>query len=213
MPYVSITLATALGVTLGVVGGVQAYQAAQYNADAAEAQAEAQKQLMDYNAEMAKREAGYAVDEARYQESLQRKENDRLLSMQRSLYGKSGAMLSEGTPLAVLGDSAANGELMALEVRRQGEIERQKSLMLANNYTYQGQMYQMAGDTEAKISRWSGRNALWGGFMKAGQSLLSAGSQAYGTYGGGGGGGGSSSGGGSSVKYSGQGAGWSLSSF
>lgn len=177
----ALALSIALGATMGIVGGVQAQQAAEYNADSAEAQAQAQQQLMDYNAKMAEREAGYATDEARRQEQLQRRENSRLLSAQRSLYGKSGVLLTEGTPLAVLGDSAANGELAALEVRRQGEIERNRQLMIGQNYTYQGNVAHMIGKSESSISRWQGRNANVGGYMQAGQSLLSGASQAYGS--------------------------------
>lgn len=120
------TLST-VGTAVGALGAIKAGQAensaAQFNADAAR-------------------------QEAASREAAQRAQAQRQLGAIRAGVSKSGATM-EGTPLAVLSESAANAEIDALNTRYSGQRE-----------------------TALYESR--GRNAKTAGYMRAGTSLLSS---------------------------------------
>lgn len=120
------TLST-LGAGLGAMGAIGQGRAAQAAAE--------------YN-------AASVMEEARSKESAQRAEAARRLGTIRSQIGKSGAT-SEGTPLMVLAESAANAEIDALNTL----------------YT---------GERQANLYRAQGTNARKQGNFMAGTSLLSS---------------------------------------
>lgn len=128
-------------VTLGdalMVGGTV------LSAGSAYAQAETQAGMLEAEAEEKKREGIRA-------EQLEREENERRLSSMRAQYGASGVQM-EGTPLAVLEESAAIGERNALNLR-------------------------YGGENSAK-SRYAGAGALRStGILGAGSSLLKGGAE------------------------------------
>lgn len=121
------SIAGAVGTGISVIGAIQGgkaeSQAAQYNADSARAEAQAR-------------------------ENAQRAQAQRQLGMIRANVSKSGATM-EGTPLAVLSESAANAEIDALNTRYSGQ--RESALYSAR-----------------------GQNARTAGYMRAGTSLLSS---------------------------------------
>lgn len=88
-----------------------------------------------------------ALIEAQSREAAQRASAARQLSATRATIGKSGAT-SEGTPLLVLAESAANAEIDALNTRQTGE-------------------------RQASLYRAQGANARKAGYIQAGTSLLS----------------------------------------
>lgn len=92
--------------------------------------------------------AASAAQEAQARENAQRTQAQRQLGTIRAGVSKSGATM-EGTPLAVLSESAANAEIDALNTRYSGQ--RESAL-----YTARGQ------------------NARTAGYMRAGTSLLSS---------------------------------------
>jgi len=114
---------TAASVIGAIQGGKAENSAAQFNADSARAEAQAR-------------------------ETAQRTAAQRQLGSIRAGVSKSGATM-EGTPLAVLSESAANAEIDALNTR-------------------------YSGQREAALYEARGRNAKTAGYMRAGTSLLSS---------------------------------------
>ena len=112
---------TAASVMGAIQGGKAENSAAQFNADSAR-------------------------QEAASREAAQRAQADRALGSIRAGVSKSGATM-EGTPLAVLSESAANAEIDALNTR-------------------------YSGQREAALYESRGRNARTAGYVRAGTSLL-----------------------------------------
>lgn len=174
--------AATAAVASATTGGIVAYQqyqqaneAQDYAAKAAENEAAYQQEMMDYNAKVAEQQAKDVEAEAAEVEKRKRAENERFLGMQRALYGKSGALLSAGTPLAVLGDTAANLEMEALDVRRQGQVRAMDLRSQGRMYSYQGQVAGSQGGYYKKDYTGS----LLGGIGSAVGSLAQAGSSLY----------------------------------
>lgn len=128
-------------IALGATGlGLQL--AGQYKAgQAAEAQAESEAAMREYNAQLAEREAAEAQEAAAYEERKFRKGGVRLKARQRALYAKAG-VTPEGSPLEVMEQTAVELEMDALMIRRGGQLGYQR-------YT-----------AEAGLQRIAGRSAL-----------------------------------------------------
>ena len=129
-------------------------------------QGKAQQKWGSYNAAVAERDAETARLNAEYEAGVQRKETQKLLGRQRALYGKSGVTL-EGSPLLLMAETAAEGELDALMIERGGK-------MRAQGYR-----------SEATLSRMKGSAAKRAGYYGAGSTLLTGAGQAayqYGAY-------------------------------
>ena len=121
------SVASAVGTGLAVVGAIQG--------------GKAEGAAADFNARSAQMEA-------QSRENAQRAQAQRQLGMIRANVSKAGATM-EGTPLAVLSESAANAEIDALNTRYSGQ--RESAL-----YSVRGQ------------------NARIAGYLRAGTSLLSS---------------------------------------
>ena len=121
------------GTAAGIVGGIQSYEQQKTNA-------EAQQNMMRYNARMEQREADAELAEANEAARRQREEDARLRAAQRAAYGKSGAAMTSGSPLAVLGDTAANQELGIQDIHRTGARAYSRRTAQAQNYLYQGRV-------------------------------------------------------------------------
>jgi hypothetical protein len=126
---------------MGGWGTVAAVAAAGVTAYSAVQAGKSRQAADNFNAESAQQEAKAKSD-------LIRKESDRRIGTIRANLGKSGAT-SAGTPLMVLAESAANGEIDAMNA-------------------------QYTGDRQAALYRASGANSRRQGNLQAGTSLLSA---------------------------------------
>lgn len=122
----------------------------------------------DANADLARIEGEAAFDAGLANELAQRRETARLLGRQRAGFAKAGVGL-EGSPLLVMAETAAEGELLAQRERHRGEVARTRA---AN---------------EAAIAKAEGRAALVGGVLGAGASILTGASSLRGLGGGSGG--------------------------
>lgn len=122
-------------------------------------QAKAQAQTQRYNAAVQRRNADAARNAAAFEERKKREDVARHLSAQRAAAGASGVLIEEGSPLQVMAESAAQGELDALAIRFGGEIRA-------------GQHGSAAGLLDAQ----AGGSATAGGFGVA-TSLLAGGQQ------------------------------------
>lgn len=108
------------GTTGAVMGSVEAHKSQQQQAKTAEENARLQQQQMEYNKRMEEREA--AALEAETAESVrrQREESARLKASQLAMLGKSGVAMSSGSPLAILGATAADEELKIQDAHYSG---------------------------------------------------------------------------------------------
>lgn len=168
----------------------QAYENALYNASAV-------LQMGDYNASMARTQAGMnagiieqqaiydniisrnnaklsaqnaarARTQSRYDASRIRDRNKRLEGEQRAAVGKSGAEIS-GSAQDVMLDSAIQGELDALVTEYIGVVEEQQELHSEHMYKYQGQTLLTMGMRKADIVRMVGNMEAEGIKLEAGQ--------------------------------------------
>lgn len=129
------------GGTISTVGAVQQHRQEKENAKAAEEQALYNKRVAD--AEARRVEAATEENTRRMRE-----EAEALKARQIALLGKSGAAISSGSPLAILGRSAADSEQKIRDMRYAGYGEAQQ-------YKEQGKMFGYSAGI-AKASRPSG---------------------------------------------------------
>ena len=110
------------------------------------------KQAHDYNADVAEQKAAYEEGQSRLRWK-------RLMGQQLALYAKAGVDISSGSPLLVMSQQAAEGELEALNIRYSGE-------------------------NVANIERWYGKKAKRAGEIGAWSTLLTGGGFMASQYGG-----------------------------
>ena len=125
-------LAIAAG-TLGVISAIS-------QGEIAKANAKQQQKLFEYNARQEEREANYELEENKEQVIRQREQQEALQARQRALLGKSGAAMTSGSPLAVLGETARKMEIDTSEYLRSGYSQYSQRTSNANLYRYQASM-------------------------------------------------------------------------
>lgn len=123
-------------------------------------QAVSARNAAKYNAAVAERNAVISRQQAAANEAAQRRDAFRAMGRIRAGYGAAG-VATEGTPLDVLEDSAAEAELDALNIRYKGEIAA------------------MGYESEAQLQKTRAKSALVTGVFNAGSALLSGGAQYY----------------------------------
>lgn len=156
-----------LAITAGILGAVKSVEDSRIQAQ----NARREEMLMNRNARIEQREANREEAETLEAARRQRAENARLQSAQRAAYGKSGAALSSGSPLAVLGDTAANQELAVQDTHRSGALAYNRHMTQAENYKYQGRL------ARASYRRSSGNYALAGSLIQTGSDIANIASQ------------------------------------
>jgi hypothetical protein len=152
---------------------------ARNNAIAANNAAKYNASIMNNNAIAAEQDAKRSREEAAENERRKRLENSKIKAQQQAAYAKSGVIM-EGSPLAVLGETAQNLEIEALDIRREGEIAAQEHLRRAQNYRsqsaldlYSGEVGIYKGNSQAYGFNLASDAARRGGYAKATTSLLS----------------------------------------
>ena len=125
LSYATLGL-SALGTAAGVVSQVQQgrYQAA----------------VARNNAALAEMQARDAERRGRIAEDQQRRRTAQVLGTQRAVLAGQGTALDEGSPLSILGDTAATGELDALTIRSNAAREAWGLRARANNFAAQSRM-------------------------------------------------------------------------
>ena len=126
-------ISTVTGTTLGIVGSVAQQRQA-------EANAQMQEDQMNYNKRLAEREAAIQEEENREAVRRQREQDAALRAQQRALLGKSGAAMTAGSPLALLGETARNQELAVQDMQRTGYQQSQQSREQAKMFGYQAKV-------------------------------------------------------------------------
>lgn len=124
------------------------------------ASAQAQSNAAKYNAQISEQNATIARQNAAEQEARQRRLAKKRLGALRAGVGASGVTM-EGSPLAVMQDTAQQLELDALTIRHQGDLK-------ARGYK-----------VNAELDRTQAKNVKKQGYLKAGSQLLSGGARAY----------------------------------
>ncbi len=112
----NVSLATALSTGVSALGQYQQQRAANKQADY-------QAKVAENNALTQKRLADYALEKGRLDEQRQRLQTARLKGQQRLGYAAAGVDMADGSPLDTLEDTAAMGELDALNVRHNAALD------------------------------------------------------------------------------------------
>jgi len=139
-----------------VIAAVQAY--------AAYEQGQAQQEVYDYNAKVARQQAESAKQAATLQAEADRERSRRILGRQRALYGVAGVEVDAGSPLLIQADSARQAELNAQTIEWRGAVT-------AGNFMQ-----------ESVLDRFMGRASARAGTFGAGTSLLKGAGGAVTTY-------------------------------
>jgi hypothetical protein len=141
----------AAAAALGAAGGVVQAVGAIREGNAANAAAQYNANVAQQNAQQVRAQA---EEEARRNKAIAKKQ----IGSMRAGYAASGVTL-EGSPLDVLAESASNAELDSLTTRHSGEIRAQSF------------------DSEARLERFRGTNALTSSRISAAGALLGAGAR------------------------------------
>lgn len=124
-----------------VGAGISAYGAYQQQ-EAANAQAKYQAQVAANNAEIARMEGDYAREQAQRKADEHRDEVRRFIGAQRAAQSASGFIVDKGTNLDLTLDSAALGEIDAMEIlHEEGEMAAWRSELRASNAEAQSALY------------------------------------------------------------------------
>lgn len=143
--YVVVIIAALVTATAAVVSAKNAQKAG-----------EAEQEAYDYNAQVISKEAEetgkkYDVAELEHRDKVRR-----LLATQRALYAKAGVDLTSGSPLAVLGETAEEGEEAALALRHEGAVEVTRLRNQAQLSKYYGANAAITGKNTATTTLLSG---------------------------------------------------------
>jgi len=136
---------TVVGIPFNIIGSVMEYNQAQANA-------QMQEDQMNYNKRLAEREAAVQEDEAREAARRQRANDEALRARQRALLGKSGAALTSGSPLALLGETARDQELSVQDTMRTGYLQSMQSREQAKMFGYQAKVARAQAPSEGMLA-------------------------------------------------------------
>lgn len=158
----------AIAPVFGIISGIGQVFSAFSGAGSASNAGYAQQQAAQYNAAVARNNAiaaqRAAEANAKQQETINRAHTSQL---QANLI-KSGVLM-EGTPLMLISQDAAQGELSKEKILHQGQVQAMNYMNEANMQSYQGDVAAQAGENRASGLMTSG---IFSGFSTVGSSLL-----------------------------------------
>ena len=147
LPYIATAAviggATTAAVT-GTVGAVEQHKQAEANAKAQEAQ-------LNYNKRLEEREAARIEAETAENARRQREAAEQLKAQQRALLGKSGAAITSGSPLAVLGETAADEEMKVQDIHASGYSQAMQHREQAKMFGYQAGVARASAPSKAAL--------------------------------------------------------------
>jgi hypothetical protein len=123
-----------------VAGLVLSAAGAAYSVDAGNKAAEAQEDQSKENAKAAEASGRNVTLSAQVEEDRRRQQTRQMLASQRTTFAANGVDMSTGTPLEILGDTAAIGEQDALTIRANAARQAWGYSVEANNSLNQGRM-------------------------------------------------------------------------
>lgn len=118
------------GGAVSTVGMIQQHRQQKANADM-------QAQQMNYNKRLEEREAAVIEAETAENARRQRLQAEQLKAQQRAMLGKSGAAMTSGSPLAILGQTAVDEELQIQNTHYAGYNQAMKHREQAKMFGYQ----------------------------------------------------------------------------
>lgn len=142
----AITMGTALAISAGVAaaaavaGGVVGTIGAVSQHNQEKANAEMQSQQAQYNKRLEEREAAQIEAETAENVRRQRLQAEQFKAQQRAMLGKSGAAMTSGSPLAILGQTAVDEELQIQNTAFTGYNQAMKHREQAKMFGYQAQV-------------------------------------------------------------------------
>jgi hypothetical protein len=128
-------------------------------------QAKAYGASMRANADLATMEAEAAKKSGEYEEAQLKRQKEQVTSKQKALYAKSGIVLSEGSPLEVMSDTAGQYEMDIMASRYNTATQVAQKQYESNYLRTMGQYY---SGPMAKAYRRAG-------YIKGGATLLTGG--------------------------------------
>jgi hypothetical protein len=131
-------------------------------AQAARKQAKMDRYMAEYNAKLAEREQQKEAQESLSRQEEMRRKGAAAIGTQKSLLAKGGVVMSEGSPLLVLADTAAQIEL---DIQREQYESRERGIGLEVQKSY--------SLMDAKAADGRKNAATWAGVAGVGSALLS----------------------------------------
>lgn len=163
-------------VVMGVVGVTQLsglgpnIAATDAEVGALKTQATIQRDFADYNADLAEARADDAIERGKKEESAFRKKVQQAIGSQRAALAAAGVELDEGSALDIQSETAALGEIDALNIRNNASREAFGFKSQAIQAKQQGIINYNMLRTQARIAEITGRH-------RSTQSVLSYGGQ------------------------------------
>lgn len=151
--------------TTGIVGGIEQHKQAEANAKAQEAQ-------LNYNKRLEEREATRVEAETAENARRQREAAEQLKSQQRALLGKSGVAMTAGSPLAVLGETAADEEMKVQDLHAGGYNQAMQHREQAKMFGYQAGVARASAPSRASLG-WNIAGNIGSGLGNTGSAILS----------------------------------------
>lgn len=161
------TAATYLSIASAAMGAISAME----QADAAERQAQAQKQQADYNAEVSRLQANDAINRGNVAAEQQRNKIKMIQGTQRAAMGGSGGNVDAGSFADIQLDTVVLGETDAQNIRTNSLREAWGFKNQATNYTMAGNEALRVGEEKANYYRGQAMGSLLTGVGSAGKSM------------------------------------------
>ena len=154
----------AVGLAFGMMAtGVALDTLGQYNQGRAlKQQAEAEKDILDFNAQIKDREAKAALDRARAEAAVFQREGEELQGRQQVALAKGGVLTSTGTPMFVMEDTARELEADRMSILREGFLAQSTKEQEAEGLRFEG-----------RAARARGRNLKLGSDLRTATTGLS----------------------------------------
>lgn len=149
---VASTISAAIGVASSIQQGKQA-----------QAQANYQAKVAQENAKLADQQASATRKEAYDEMTAQRQKTAKLIGAQRAAAGASGAAVDVGSVLDTTAETAAQGELDAINIYNKGIDSAYNSQLQAWNYRQNASAYKAQGEAAKKASYMDAASSAIGG--------------------------------------------------
>lgn len=168
---IAIGVGVASGVAGGVVGGVSSYQ----QGKAQQAQYNYQAKVNEENAKIAQSNADMQRQQGIEEARLQRLKTASVIGSQKAAMAANGVDVTQGTAVDVISDTAAMGELDALQTQYNYEMKARGYETEAGNFKNQANLDIISGKNAYQAGK---MNALSSGIKGLGDSANAAGSVA-----------------------------------
>jgi len=145
----ALALGAVAGIASGVMGGISSYQ----QGKAQEAQYEYQAKVAQENARIAQNNANLERQQGIEEARLQRMKSIQAVGKQQAAMAANGLDITQGTPLDVIEDTAAMGELDSLQTRYNYERKALSYESQANNFNNQANLDYFAAQNAYSAGR------------------------------------------------------------